>query len=341
MIGRYEARHSPLDRGPHPARVIPHGRVPFVPGAALVVRRHLRFDETLHGGEDVDLVWRARYVRYEPASRVEHAHRTTPNEWLARRVYYGRTAAPLAKRHPGNARPLHVSPWTTAAWAALATKHPKTALAITAAATGLLARESRSLPTTAAQIAGLGTLRSGPRLRRCADAGIYWPLAFNPRPTLFAPPRRSRTRSSSPTTSRTAPALWIGCLAAPHARAAAAVPRLAARTPYCRAVGAIARLVTGRRSKWVVIAAWVIAALAAFPFQSKLQALASDESGAFESRDAESTRVDETIEQRFPGGSRDHHDDPLHPRRAVHAAGRRARRAGRGEAVRAQIRTSG
>jgi RND superfamily putative drug exporter len=65
---------------------------------------------------------------------------------------------------------------------------------------------------------------------------------------------------------------------------------------------AIARLATGRRSKWVVIAAWIVAALVALPFQSKLQTLASDESGAFESRDAESTRVGTLIEQRFPGG---------------------------------------
>jgi RND superfamily putative drug exporter len=38
------------------------------------------------------------------------------------------------------------------------------------------------------------------------------------------------------------------------------------------------------------------------PFQSKLQTLASDESGAFESRDAESSRLAEAIERRFPGG---------------------------------------
>jgi RND superfamily putative drug exporter len=67
-------------------------------------------------------------------------------------------------------------------------------------------------------------------------------------------------------------------------------------------MGGIARLATGRRSKWVVIAAWIVAALIAIPFQSKLQTLASDESGAFESRDAESTRVAEEIERRFPGG---------------------------------------
>ena len=85
--------------------------MPFVPGAALLVRSHVRFDETLtHGGEDVELVWRAPYVRYEPSSHVAHAHRTEPRAWLARRVYYGKTAAAIARRHPGQARPLHVSP---------------------------------------------------------------------------------------------------------------------------------------------------------------------------------------------------------------------------------------
>ena len=119
----YEARHSPLDRGPDAARVVPYGRVPFVPGAALLVRSHVRFDETLtHGGEDVELVWRTPYVRYEPSAHVAHAHRTEPRAWLARRVYYGKTAAAIAHRHPGKARPLHVSPWTTAAWAAVAAR---------------------------------------------------------------------------------------------------------------------------------------------------------------------------------------------------------------------------
>jgi mycofactocin system glycosyltransferase len=207
VIGRYEARHSPLDRGPHPARVVPHGRVPFVPGAALVVRRRFRFDETLRGGEDVEFVWRVPYVRYEPASSVAHAHRTNVKDWLARRVYYGRTAAPLAKRHPGNARPLHVSPWTTAAWLALVTKHPKTAVAITAAGVALLARELP--PKTAAEVAGLGTLRSG---RVFADAlrRFYWPLAFT-RPTLFAAAAITHPLKLAEDVAYGA-GVWIGCL---------------------------------------------------------------------------------------------------------------------------------
>jgi RND superfamily putative drug exporter len=53
----------------------------------------------------------------------------------------------------------------------------------------------------------------------------------------------------------------------------------------------------------VVIAAWLLAALVAIPFQPKLAALASDESDAFKDRGAESTRVDEIIDRRFKGGS--------------------------------------
>jgi RND superfamily putative drug exporter len=64
----------------------------------------------------------------------------------------------------------------------------------------------------------------------------------------------------------------------------------------------VARLAAGRRSKWVVIAAWVLATLVAIPFQPKLQELASDESDAFQARNAESTRAADIIEQLFPGG---------------------------------------
>ena len=256
---------------------------------------------------------------------------------LARIFYYGRTAAPLAKRHPGNARPLHVSPWTTAAWAALALKRPKTALAITAAAVGLLARE---LPLkTAAELAGLGTLRSG---RVVADAltRTYWPLA------PLAPRVYAAAALADPLKLPDEPGLRSRRLArlppAPHAPPAAAVTRMAPGTAYCRPMGVIARLAAGRRSKWVVIAAWLLATAVAIPFQSKLQALASDESGAFQDRDAESTRVSELIEQRFPGGA-DTTALVLYTRDdAAHAAGRRARRGrrARSSATAAASRTS-
>ena len=187
LLARYEAVRAPYDRGPAPARVVPGGRVPFLPGAAMVVRTAALgagFDASLRGGEDVDLVWRLAAagfdVRYEPAARVAHAHRTAPRDWLARRVFYGAAAAPLARKHPGAARPLALSPWSAAAWLAVGLGRPVTGVGITAVAAGLLARELRaSVPGAAAlagRLAGLGTLWSG---RVVADAllRMWWPVA--------------------------------------------------------------------------------------------------------------------------------------------------------------------
>jgi mycofactocin system glycosyltransferase len=230
LLGRYEARHSPLDRGPLPARVVPRGRVPFVPGAALVMRTHLaHFDPTLRGGEDVDLVWRltaaGHHVRYEPDALVEHEHRTDPRRWLVRRAYYGRTAAPLAKRHPNHARPLHMSPWTAATYLALATRHPKTAAAITVAATALLAKRldnARDLDDApgaarlddarlAARLVAAGTL--GAR-HLVADAVVrqYWPLAALATPRILAAAAMTRAPLKTLDAMAYGAGVWHGCL---------------------------------------------------------------------------------------------------------------------------------
>jgi RND superfamily putative drug exporter len=58
----------------------------------------------------------------------------------------------------------------------------------------------------------------------------------------------------------------------------------------------------GGKTKWIVIAVWLIAAAVALPFQSKLQALASDESDAFQDDNAESVKVNDTIKAIFAGG---------------------------------------
>ena len=60
---------------------------------------------------------------------------------------------------------------------------------------------------------------------------------------------------------------------------------------------------TGRRSRWVILAAWVLLALALAPLQGALQKAAADESDAFVAASAESTRAAELIEQRFDEGS--------------------------------------
>ena len=143
------------------------------------------FDESLPGAEDVDFVWRLAgrglQVRYEPAGEVGHEHRTTPAGFLARRAHYGRTAAPLSRQHPGAARPLAMSPWTAAAWAAVAARRPVLAAAITGVASGLLARDLRGVVDQpgreAVRLAGGGTLHSGVVV---ADSLVraWWPLSI-------------------------------------------------------------------------------------------------------------------------------------------------------------------
>jgi mycofactocin system glycosyltransferase len=124
-LERYEAARSPLDLGPTPAAVRPHGRVAYLPSATLVVRREAwvggpgaAFDEDLRVAEDVDAVWRVCAagwrVRYAPEAVVRHDHRTTTGAWLARRAYYGSGAALLAQRHGPAVAPVVLTPWTTA-----------------------------------------------------------------------------------------------------------------------------------------------------------------------------------------------------------------------------------
>jgi mycofactocin glycosyltransferase len=204
---------APCVDTPHPpAKVIPNGRVHYVPGAALVLRRHLRFDETLWGGEDVDLAWRA-HTRYEPAARVHHGPVA-----LTRHIAYGRHAAPLARKHAGP-RPLAVSPWTAAAWAAAILRLPKTALAITATAAALT-QDPHAIP-----IAAGGTLRAWPSV---ADALTreYWPLALavpRLRPALLAALLTKR----DPRTVAYGLGVWLGCLE--HGSLDALLPRLGYR----------------------------------------------------------------------------------------------------------------
>ncbi len=63
-----------------------------------------------------------------------------------------------------------------------------------------------------------------------------------------------------------------------------------------------ARFVTGRRARWAVIGAWVAIAAALAPLQPKLQDEASNENEAFLSRSAESTVVNDLIDERFELG---------------------------------------
>ena len=63
-------------------------------------------------------------------------------------------------------------------------------------------------------------------------------------------------------------------------------------------MGRLAALATGRRSRWVVIAAWLVLAAALAPLQPQLSDKAADENEAFVSATAESTRVDDLLDER-------------------------------------------
>jgi mycofactocin system glycosyltransferase len=188
VLARYENAVPSLDRGPEEGLVRPRSRVPFVPTAALVVRREALvalegFDEALRVGEDVDFVWRlheaGRSVRYEPSVFVSHAARPTAAAWLRQRFDYGTSAAALARRHGPAVAPLAVSPWSAAVWTLAGLGAPVTGAAVAAGTTALLAPRLEGLDhpwKEAARLAGKGHLYAG-----LAVAGAvrrpWWPVA--------------------------------------------------------------------------------------------------------------------------------------------------------------------
>jgi mycofactocin glycosyltransferase len=196
-LARYEGASSSLDMGRRPSIVRPGSRVPYVPGAALVVRKAAAgtgFAEDMRLGEDVDFVWRLAAsgwrVRYEPAATMGHQHRVRLRAWFARRKDYGTSAAALELRHPGAVRPLYASVWTAVAWLAAALGRPAAGAAVTGTGTALLARrlaqatgEEWPWPAgstawrLAARQAGGGTLRAA-RPLGSAISRNWWPVAL-------------------------------------------------------------------------------------------------------------------------------------------------------------------
>jgi mycofactocin system glycosyltransferase len=182
---RYESACSPLDLGRHAAEVRPGARLSYVPSAALLARRGVLdalggFDESMRVGEDVDLVWRAvedgHRVRYEPSAQVEHRVRSTWSAWVRQRVGYGRSAASLDRRHPGQVAPAVCSRWSLALWLLVVSGHPLVATSIGAATTAALARSLEGLPL--AEVGRLGArahLGAGRQLARAA-LRVWWPL---------------------------------------------------------------------------------------------------------------------------------------------------------------------
>ncbi len=185
-LGRYEAVRSSLDLGPDQALVVPRSRVAYVPSAALLVRRAAAgtgFDEALHAAEDVEFElrlhaagWRMRYV---PAARVAHDHRTTAWAWARRKAFYGTGAAPLALRHPGSVPPMVLSPASAGTAGLLLLARPWSAVAVCAVAAGRLSRrlDVEHPVRTAARLVGLGAVGA---VAQTADAvnRHYWPLSL-------------------------------------------------------------------------------------------------------------------------------------------------------------------
>ncbi|ACV77184.1 mycofactocin biosynthesis glycosyltransferase MftF [Nakamurella multipartita] len=173
--GWFEERVCALDLGADPSDVGPGRAVSYVPSAAMLVdaeafRRAGGFNEAMHVGEDVDLVWRLLEqgaVRYYPTVHVAHRPRGTLTAALNRRRLYGTGAADLAAKHPGALQHLDVSIWSLGPWLLAVLAQP--ALGVAAAAvTAVIAPWGMPelSPAHARKLAALGHLRAGAALGR-------------------------------------------------------------------------------------------------------------------------------------------------------------------------------
>jgi mycofactocin glycosyltransferase len=187
-IARYERVRSALDMGSEPALVRPYAQVWYLPSAAMVARRDALgsgFDEALHLGEDVDLVWRLHdagwQVRYDPRVAVAHEDRVRPVAWYRRRVAYNESVAPLLRRHPERVPVLFLSPIAAFAWGAALGGAPAPVVALTAVRVARLRQKlAGRLPGAgawAARAAVDTTVREAHDLGR-ALAGPWAPLAL-------------------------------------------------------------------------------------------------------------------------------------------------------------------
>ena len=188
-VAEYANRFSSLDMGPREAAVAPGSPLPYVPSAAMVVRRSgfAGFDESLRVAEDVDLCWRTHRdgwrIRYDPVARVAHDHRESLHGMLNRRRFYGTGAAELARRHGELAAPVVTSVPLAIAVVALLTR-TRWGAAVAAAVAGLVYGRTRTplrgvpdaeliaVKNTGRAI-GFGLLQAGSAVLR-----HYWPLSM-------------------------------------------------------------------------------------------------------------------------------------------------------------------
>jgi mycofactocin glycosyltransferase len=192
-LERYEQVRSSLDLGPTPAAVRIHGPVAYLPSACLLVRRAALedlgggFDETMRAGEDVDLVWRLLAagwrVRYEPAAEVRHDHRTRLAPWLARKAFYGTSAAPLAARHRDAVAPVVLTPATAVLSVALLAQRRWSAPVAGAVLAGVTVVGTRRLRASRRPVATAATLALEGAVASCwqtahALTRHHWPVAL-------------------------------------------------------------------------------------------------------------------------------------------------------------------
>ena len=185
---RFETAASPLDLGDQPGVARPGTSVPFLPGAAIIVRRSAvgdGFDPTLRVGEDVDLVWRLAatgwHVRYDPTVVVTHAARASWGRWLAQRFAYGLSAAPLEARHGDAVAPLRADPRVLATVGLVLLGRPRAAIGLLSWSAASLAKQLDGISvrggseSAARQIAARGTALAAPGLAR-STFRTYGPL---------------------------------------------------------------------------------------------------------------------------------------------------------------------
>jgi hypothetical protein len=210
------------------------------------------FDEGMVLGEDADLVWRASRagcgVRYEPAAKIVHRHRTRLAALLRRRADYGSSEADLQLRHPEARRVMMVPVVGTASLVALAMLPAawRSGLGLTALVALALCVELRAklrrlhetglrLPrrkvaTAVTRQHGAGLYHLGANVARyyslpLLGASLLWPPLLPPALLLLAIPPLVDHRRLRPETTRVSFALlywlemtayqigvWRGCL---------------------------------------------------------------------------------------------------------------------------------
>ena len=195
-VGRLGAR---IDSSTRPRRstsarsqgvVRPGAAVPFVPAAALVVRRarsaraSTRRSAPARTWTSCGGWWPPGWqVRYEPGVVVTHAARPTWRAWVAQRFAYGLSAAPLEARHGDAAAPLRADPRVLATLGARARRTAARRRSASSGWSALVARaparrhrrSSRQRVGGAASSQRAGTALAAPGLARSAFR-TYGPL---------------------------------------------------------------------------------------------------------------------------------------------------------------------